>query len=179
MSPGKEAFAAGVAMGLSQSAAYRRAFPISRKWQTASVWTKASTLAADAEVSARVAELSAQAAATNEVTVERITRELARLSFFDVRRTVGPDGRPLGLHELDEDTARAIVGIEVVNIGNSDVGIGEVLKFKMGDKKGSLELLGRKVGMFEKDNEQARHLTRVVIVPGKVAPGEADDGPGG
>jgi phage terminase small subunit len=149
LTPKREAFACGLAKGLSQSAAYREAFPRSLAWQPDTVWRRASELAADGEVRGRVAELQARAAKANEVTVERVVAELARLAFFDVRRLVGEDGSPRKLTELDEDTARAIAGVDVARVGNDEIGVGEVLKFKLADKGANLERLGRHLAMFK------------------------------
>lgn len=150
----RETFAAGLAEGLSQAEAYRRAFPRSLNWKDETVWRKASLLAANGDVRARVSELAATVAAASEVKLEHIAAELARLGFFDVRRLVRDDGSPKGLHELDEDTARAIVGIDVVSVGNADIGVGKVLKFKLADKGANLERLAKLLGFFEKDNKQ-------------------------
>jgi phage terminase small subunit len=148
LTPKQEDFALGLASGLSQAAAYRKAYPAALKWADATVWREASLLAANPKVSTRVQDLLDRAAKSHEVTVERVMMELARLAFFDIRKLVGDDGRPLPLQQLDDDTARALVGLEVVPIGNDQVGVGEVLKFKLADKKGALELLGRRLGMF-------------------------------
>lgn len=150
----QEMFAAGVAQGLSQAQAYRNAYPASAKWKDATVWKRASELANQGEVSGRVHELLKQAAANNEVTVDRVVKELARLAFFDIRKLVNADGTPLPLHNLDDDTAAAIAGLDVARVGNAMIGEAEVLKFKIADKKGALELLGRHLGLFEKDNQQ-------------------------
>jgi len=84
-----------------------------------------------------------------EITQDRVLQEIARLAFFDVRRLVGADGAPIPINELDDDTARAVIGLDVARVGNADIGEGEVLKFKLADKKGALELLGRHLGMFK------------------------------
>lgn len=150
----QETFAAGVAQGLSQAEAYRKAYPAAVKWKDATVWSRASELAADSKVLGRVQELLQKAAAANEVTVERVIREIARIGFFDIRKLVNPDGTPKPLHELDDDTAAAIAGLEVARVGNDLVGVGEVLKFKIADKNSALEKLGRHLGAFETDNKQ-------------------------
>lgn len=150
----QEAFAAGVAQGLSQAEAYRRAYPASTKWRDNTVWSRASELAADSKVRGRVQELLQKAAAANEVTVDRVVKELARLAFFDIRQLVNPDGTPRPLHDLDDDTAAAVSGLEVARVGNAMIGEGEILKFKIADKKGALELLGKHLGAFEQDNKQ-------------------------
>lgn len=79
LTPKREAFAAALARGLSQAAAYREAFEKSRAWKDATVWRKASLLAAVGEVQARVAELQAKAAADNEFTVTEHLQTLATL----------------------------------------------------------------------------------------------------
>lgn len=148
LTPQRETFAAGLASGLTQAAAYRKAYPKSLKWQDTTVWKRASELAADGAVSGRVSELSQKAAAANEVTVERVLKELARLAFFDIAKVVGEDGRPLAIHQMDEDTRRAVVGLDVATVGNDQQGVGEVLKIKLADKRASLETLGRHLKMF-------------------------------
>lgn len=85
LTPLQETFATGLAAGLSQAAAYREAYPKSRAWRDATVWRKASLLAAHGEVRARVAELLAKAAAANEVTVERVQARLRDIAFADAR----------------------------------------------------------------------------------------------
>lgn len=144
----QEMFAAGVAQGLSQAEAYRKAYPASAKWKEESVWQRASKLAADVKVQSRVQELLQKAAAANEVTVERVIREIARIGFFDIRKLVNSDGTPKPLHELDDDTAAAIAGLEVARVGNDQVGVGEVLKFKIADKNSALEKLGKHLKIF-------------------------------
>lgn len=148
LTPQREAFAAALATGITQAAAYRQAFPRSLNWKDETVWRKASLMAANGEVRARVEELSKKAASANEVTVERVVRELARLAFFDIAKLVGEDGRPLAIHQIDEDTRRAVVGLDVATVGNDQQGVGEVLKIKLADKRASLETLGRHLKMF-------------------------------
>lgn len=102
-----------------------------------------------------------QKAATKlEITADRVLTEIARLAFFDIRKLVDNTGKPLPLSELDDDTAAAIVGLDVVNVGNEEKGVGEILKFKLADKKGALEmaakhlrLLTDKVEVTGKDGE--------------------------
>lgn len=79
LTPKREVFALGLARGLSQSAAYREAFPSSHTWADSTIWSKASTLAKDGKVSERVAELLSKAAAANEVTLASHVAELASL----------------------------------------------------------------------------------------------------
>jgi phage terminase small subunit len=83
-----------------------------------------------------------------ELTDERIILELMRMAFFDIRKLVDDDGNPIGISKLDDETAAALQGLDVVTFGNADAGRGTVLKIKMADKKGALELLMRQRGML-------------------------------
>lgn len=58
----EETFAQGVADGLSQADAYRRACPISEKWKPGTVWTKASLMMGRDKVRQRVDQLRAELA---------------------------------------------------------------------------------------------------------------------
>lgn len=158
LTPRRESFAVGLAEGLSQAEAYRRAYPAALRWKDTSVWDAASKLAANTDVRQRVQSLAAATAEASEIKLEQIAAELARLSFFDVRKLVRDDGTPRGLHELDDATARAIVGLDVVSVGNADVGVGQVLKFKLADKGANLERLAKLLGYFAADNKQRNPL---------------------
>lgn len=100
------------------------------------------------EIQARLSELRGNLMDKLEISKERVVTELARLALFDVRKLYHNDGSPKSLADLDDDTAAAIVGLDVALIGNSEVGQGTVLKYKMADKKGALESIGKHLGMF-------------------------------
>jgi len=88
----------------------------------------------------------AKAAAANEVTQERIVRELARIAFGNKRAVMkwGPGGVALiDSDELTDDDAAMVAEVQetITQAGSS-------LKLKTHDKVKALELLGRHVGMF-------------------------------
>lgn len=95
-------------------------------------------------IHARQADRSAR----TEITQDRVLRELARIGFFDIRKLTNADGTAKPLNELDDDTAAAIAGLDIVLIGNDTVGMGTVLKFKIAGKVSALELMGRHLSMF-------------------------------
>ena len=146
LTPQREAFAAALAQGMTQAAAYRVAYPRSKNWTDKTVWSKASALAADGLVSARVTDLVQKAAGANEVTVERVVKEFARLAFVDVRKLYRDDGEPMPIQDLDDDTAAAIASFEVDKDG--------AIKYKFWDKNSAQERASKILGIFEKDNEQ-------------------------
>lgn len=81
-------------------------------------------------------------------------QEAARLAFFDILKLFDSQGNPLPISELDSDTAAAILGINVVTIGNATVGVGQIRKYKLADKNSAIERLIKHMGLFSKDNEQ-------------------------
>lgn len=95
-----------------------------------------------AQADEKVIESALLAAATSKT---RILEEYARLAFFDPKNLVNPEtGAPLAIHELDEDTRRAVAGIKMVNSREW----GELVDIKFPDKKGCLDSLSRVAGMF-------------------------------
>lgn len=108
--------------------------------------------------------------AAMELTEERVARETARLSFFDPRKMFHPDGRPKSITELDDDTAACISGLEVLEeyegTGKDRVLIGHVKKYKIADKNSALDKAAKILGMYEKDNEQAREKVKVIFMTG-------------
>lgn len=105
-------------------------------------------------VAAAISAKSHLIAQSTGLTTERVIKEAMRLAFFDMRKLVHDDGTPKQLSELDDDTAAALQGLEVATVGNADVGIGQVLKYKIADKNAAIERLFKHLGLFEKDNKQ-------------------------
>lgn len=82
------------------------------------------------------------------VTVENVTREYARLAFFDPRSLLTTDGHPIPLHELSDEAAAGIAGVDVqVTEVNGAISV-KVLKYKLTNKLPALEALGKSLGMF-------------------------------
>lgn len=154
LTPQQEVFAAEIAKGSTQAAAYRKAYPKSEEWKDESVWNKASELASHVGVLARVTELRKAASFALGADIERVFKEAARIALFDPRKMFDDDGKPLHISQLDDDTAAAIAGLEIVTKGNSEMGFGEVLKVKIADKNAAIEKLFKFHGMYIRDNAQ-------------------------
>ena len=131
----------------------------------------ASRLNGNEKVRARVAELLAASAERAGVTIDRITAELAKIGFADIRKAVkwgdgvavsDEDGNVqisngialIGSDQVDDDTAGAIAEVSQTKDG---------LKLKMHDKRGALIDLGRHLGMFGADGATAANLTVKII----------------
>ena len=113
-----------------------------------------SELLGKTRVSSAIQEQMNARAERTLVTADRVIKEYARVAFFDPKKIFDESGRPLPVCEMDEDTRRAVAGLDVVVIGNTDTGVGEVQKIKITNKLGALEALGKHLGIFEKDNDQ-------------------------
>ena len=83
-----------------------------------------------------------------EITADRVLIELGRLAFLDIRKAFNADGSLKPIHELDDDTAAAIAGIEVSETAGGDGSAGTLKKIKLSDKRASLELCGRHLQMW-------------------------------
>ncbi len=63
-------------------------------------------------VSARIKELSEAMLKVADITAERVMLELGRIAFRDTRKAFDECGQLLPMHELDDDIAAALAGIE-------------------------------------------------------------------
>lgn len=111
-----------------------------------------SRLLSYAKVAAAVAEGKKTVAEKLGITAERVLRELGRLAFLDIRNAFDEDGNLKPIHELDDDTAAAIAGIEVESLfdgkGNDREIIGRLHKLKLSDKKAALDTLAKHLNLL-------------------------------
>lgn len=88
-----------------------------------------------------------------DVTADRVLQELARVAFFDPRRLLRPDGTPIPVNELDDETAAALTGMDVLEeyegTGRDRVFVGYTKKVKVADKVAALGLAMRHLGMLK------------------------------
>jgi len=109
-------------------------------------------------VSEAIQEAKKKRSVRTEITQDRILAEYAKVAFFDVRKMFDKDGKPLDIQNLDDDTAAALIGLDVQDVYEDSVDgkkfMGYVKKYKMADKLKALEALGRHIGLFEKQENQ-------------------------
>lgn len=106
-----------------------------------------SGLMTKANIQSAISERMGKRSERTAITADRVLQELARLAFLDVRKAFTPEGSLKPIHELDDDTAAAVAGMDIMEFGNADGPLGVVKKIKLSDKKGALELLMRHLGM--------------------------------
>ena len=108
-------------------------------------------LLANVGIRSLVARRMADRSNRTEITQDRVLQELARLAFVDLRKAYNEDGTLKKPHELDDDTAAAMAGLETVTTAIGDIEDPATLatkKVKTWDKKGALELCMRHLGML-------------------------------
>jgi len=64
------------------------------------------------DVIERVRELNEMQLKASDITAERVMLELGRVAFADVRQLYAPDGSMIPIHEIGNDAAAAIAGME-------------------------------------------------------------------
>ncbi len=182
LTPAQERFAQLIGAGHNQAEAYRQSYPSSVHWKPVSVHQKASHLAADPRVSARIVQIQAAAADRAELDGAEIMREIRRLAHSDIAGIMHPDGKVKLPHELDPATRAAVASFKIDEYGR--------IEYKFWDKNAALEKAVKIKGLYKEDNKQKADalsdllgsLSGNVMTPGlgasvpALGPEEGDDG---
>lgn len=162
----QDKFALGVASGKTQADAYREAYRAG-KMTAKQIHEEASKLASRPKVAQRIAELKERITNTGIASASRVLLEASRLATFDPRKLFFDDGTPKPITALDDDTAAALAGLEVVEefegSGEDRKFVGYTKKYKVADKNSALEKLFKHHGLYEKDNEQKTDAISVFL----------------
>lgn len=117
-----------------------------------------SRLLKGAKASARIAQLQAEIAERNNISVDGVLKALGRVVYFDARKLVDAEGNPIPLQDLDDDTAGAIHSVEFEPIfqgkGAERKLVGHSIKYKASERNPALANAMRTLGLFKADNEQ-------------------------
>jgi phage terminase small subunit len=109
--------------------------------------------AVKAAVEAKLLELQKK----TDITVEKILTELWRVAGVDIRQAYKLDGSLKSIHEMPEDVARAIAGVDVdelfEGVGGDRDQVGITKKIRFWDKVRAFELLGKHLKMFVERQE--------------------------
>jgi phage terminase small subunit len=85
------------------------------------------------------------------ISQERVLLEMTRIATFDPRKLYHPDGSPKQIHELDDDTAACVAGIEIEETGGgrSKKKKMRVVRMRFWSKDRQLEVLGKHFKIFD------------------------------
>ena len=93
-----------------------------------------------------------------EITAERVLDEIYKMAMLDPRKLFTTGGYLIPVHELDDDTAASIAGIEVSELfeheGKDKKFTGLLKKIKIADKYRGLDLLGRHLRLFGSEDSR-------------------------
>lgn len=166
LTPKQEAFCLKYIETGNASEAYRLAYDAGGM-KPASVNRKAFELMENVKITARLEELKQRQLRRHDVSIDRVLKEYARLAFLDIRKAFDADGNLKPIHELDDDTAAALAGLEVEvrrvageadeeqepqphggSLRRQHGTTARLHKIKLIDKKGALDSLAKHLGMF-------------------------------
>lgn len=80
----------------------------------------AALIANEPEIAHRIQELSEMQLKAADITAERVMLELGRIAFADIRQIFDEQGALLPIHEIGDDAAAALAGIEIEQTVQSD-----------------------------------------------------------
>jgi phage terminase small subunit len=91
------------------------------------------------------------------ITADKVLQELARIAFFDLRKLYRKDGTMKAIHELDDDAAAVLAGVDVTEEftgrGEERELSGYTKKARVFDKGAALTLAMRHLGMLTDKTE--------------------------
>jgi len=147
LTPKQERFVHEYLIDLNATQAAKRA-----GYSEKTAYSQGQRLLKDVEIQATIAEARQKLAESAGISAERVLREYARLGFFDPRKLFHDNGQPKEISELDDDTAAALAGLDLVEIyegtGPDRKFVGYTKKYKIADKKGALDSIAKHLGMF-------------------------------
>lgn len=156
LSPQVEVFCRAIVGGLSQSDAYRKAFPKSLKWKADSVHNKASAMMRVEQVKARISSLKARVEEKVCLDSAAIQEEIRRLAHSDIAGIMTDKGVVKMPHELDPVTRSAVASFKIDEYGR--------IEYKFWDKNAALEKAAKIKRLYQDENEQAKTSIQVNII---------------
>jgi len=107
-------------------------------------------LLANVSVAAAIEVAMKEREKRTEISQDRVLQELGRIAFLDIGKAFNADGTLKPLDEIDEDTRRALAGLEVTELRDADgFAFGHAKKLKFADKLGALGKIAQHLGMLD------------------------------
>lgn len=136
--------------------------------------SQASQLLAQEDIEAYIEAQRSLAMTKTGITVQKVLTEYARIAFFDIKEVYAVDGEMLNIHQMDEDTRRAIGSIKSSEEWGKDedgkfVITGTIKEVKPNDKIRALDSISKHLGLFEKDNKQKAINVNVTVTEEEAA----------
>jgi phage terminase small subunit len=124
-------------------------------YSTNTAENQASRLLTNVKVQEFVKELQQALSEKTGITAERILQELADIGFHNIKDFINGGNSVLELKRLDKRKTSAISSVKTTVRGSQE-GTETVTEIRMHNKITALELMGKHIGLFEKDNSQKK-----------------------
>lgn len=113
-----------------------------------------------------IAELIEERSKSTKITAEMVVAEIAKLGFSNAKKYYDDDGRIKPIMELSDDEAAAIQEVKTKEFVMMD-GTSKIVEttFKLHSKPGSLDMLMKHTGAYDKDNKQKTQGQVVFYLP--------------
>ena len=144
-------------------------------YSQASAMTQAAKLKKNPAVVVYLHELMLKQAERLQITADRVVQEYAKIAFLDPRAFYDAQGSLIPVHQLPEEVAAALSGMDVATERIGEDGDGKALftqvrKIKFSDKRAALDSLARHLGMFTERHEhehkgQVEHKHEISLCP--------------
>lgn len=95
--------------------------------------------------------------------IARVKQELSHLAFLDIRQAFESDGSLKPIDEWPDALARAVNGIEVIEMGDDGARY-RLHKIRISSKIAALEHLAKHLGMFAQAADGADIRDRITVV---------------
>jgi phage terminase small subunit len=149
LTPQQERFVAEYLIDLNATQAAIRA-----GYSAGTARQQASRLLSKVNVQSAIAEGKKRISDSLQSDAERVKQELDRIGFSDIRKLYDRDGNLRPIHELDDDTAAALSGIDIEVETSKDGTRTSTYKIKRYDKNSALTTLARWHGKL---NDRVEH----------------------
>jgi phage terminase small subunit len=151
LTPKQQLFVDEYLIDLNATAAYKRAGYKAKNDNVAAV--ESAKLLRNPKIEEKVKEAMSEREKRTNITQDRVLQELARIAFFDARKLFDKEGKPIPINQLDDDTAAALAGLDVmeeyVGSGEDRVFVGYTKKYKVADKNTAITNAMRHLGMLK------------------------------
>lgn len=98
----------------------------------------------------RISEMLSDLTISNNVTVDKVIQELAKIGFMNAKDFFDNDGNPIAIQNLSDDAAATIAGMKVNTQADDEGEVSTLKEYKLADKLDALRLLGQNLQMFSK-----------------------------
>ena len=160
LTPKQEKFCIEYLKDGNASRAYRESYNVTTTKDT-TINVQANKILNNPKINLRLKELGEKHTKKNDVTAERIIKELAGIAFFDVQMLYNEDGTLKQITELSSEVTRAIHSTKqrLEKLGADKEDWAEIKEIKTHDKLKALELLGKTLAMFTDRQEHSGEIS--------------------